>query len=210
MQKKESLGSSFSLERTAADFYPATTACELFTTSELSTVHPRQQCHLSFCEYWLSIRSENPKTLILTRGVLYSPSSIPSRVHPSVQPCQDFVCHNFVPDNEQKAPNLRAAGRNTKSWEILKFGEIWISGTFEDAWAGRESKHDQRFVGIPQPGLLSRGRSPHISNSKMRTFRNHVWCNQYLGKLKHFITLLYRCYKKQLPQGQSILHISFM
>ena len=77
MQKKESLGSSFSLERTAADFYPATTACELFTTSELSTVHPRQQCHLSFCEYWLSIRSENPKnsdsvTRCLVQSIFYN------------------------------------------------------------------------------------------------------------------------------------------
>ena len=89
MQIKKSLGSTDSLKRTAAAFYPATTACELFTSSELSTVHPRQHCHLSFCEYWLTIRSEDPKKtlLILTRGALSSPSSVPSRVHPSVQPC---------------------------------------------------------------------------------------------------------------------------
>ena len=48
---KKSLGSSFCLKRTAAAFYPATTACELFTSSELPTVHPRQHCHLSFCEH---------------------------------------------------------------------------------------------------------------------------------------------------------------
>ena len=88
MQKKESLGSSFSLERTAADFYPATTACELLPLLN----SPRSILDSSAISVFVNIGREleakiQKTLLILTRGVLYSPSSIPSRVHPSVQPC---------------------------------------------------------------------------------------------------------------------------